>query len=126
MTQWRPGWLRTPGVTIAANLVGAILTFFYFRFIDEGARRGAASVGPWEIAYSLVAFAILSAVGYRLVRRWAGPLWAFDRRASLPPAELPLLRRRALLFPYAVAAVTALGWLLAGFIWGVLWPWLAG
>src|SRR5262249_43525460 len=59
-------------------------------------------------------------------RRWAGPLWAFHRRASLPPAELPLLRRRALLFPYAVAAVTALGWLLAGFIWGVLWPWLAG
>jgi class 3 adenylate cyclase len=37
-----------------------------------------------------------------------------------------MLRRRALSFPYAVAGVTALGWVLAGLLWGVLWPWLAG
>jgi adenylate cyclase len=119
-------WLRTPSLTIAGNLIGAILTFFYFRFIDEGARRGAAPVGPWEIAYSVIAFSILAALGYRMVHHWAGPLWSFDRHGSLPEAELAPLRRRALLFPYAVAAVTALGWLLAGLIWGVLWPWLAG
>ena len=37
-----------------------------------------------------------------------------------------MVRRRALLFPYALAGVSGVGWLLAGVLWGVVWPFLAG
>jgi hypothetical protein len=36
------------------------------------------------------------------------------------------VRRRALQFPWAIAAFNLLGWTLAGLIWGLLWPLLAG
>ena len=32
----------------------------------------------------------------------------------------------ALLFPYVLAGVSVVGWLLAGMLWGVVWPFLAG
>jgi adenylate cyclase len=36
------------------------------------------------------------------------------------------VRRRALQFPYFLAGLSLLGWTVAGLIWGVLWPLLAG
>ena len=36
------------------------------------------------------------------------------------------MRRRALLFPYFLAGLSFTGWTLAGLIWGVAWPLLAG
>lgn len=120
-------WVRIPGVTIPGNLLGATLTFFYFRFIHQGVRSAATPVGPWEIAYSVVAFAALATLGYAIARRWAAPLSAHLARAGeLPELEAPRLRRRALLLPYVVAGVIAIGWILAGVLWGVIWPWLAG
>jgi adenylate cyclase len=127
MTGLHGVWVRIPGFTIAGNLLGAMLTFFYFRFVDLEASRNRPPVGAWELAFSVVAFAGLAVLGYSIVRRWAGPLWGFQRRDGAGPEHgIPLVRRRALLFPYAVAGVTALGWTLAGLLWGVLWPWLAG
>ena len=32
----------------------------------------------------------------------------------------------ALLFPDALAGISVVGWLLAGVLWGVVWPLLAG
>ena len=37
-----------------------------------------------------------------------------------------LVRRRALLYPFVIAAVTLLGWILAGVVWGAVWPLLLG
>jgi adenylate cyclase len=118
-------WVRIRRVTTAGNLLGALLTFFYFRFIDQGV--ASPPVGPWEIAFSVVAFAALSGVAYVISRRWSAPLWAYQRRGgTLSEIEAARLRSLALRVPYTVARLTALGWVLAGLIWGVVWPLLAG
>jgi adenylate cyclase len=117
-------WVRIRRVTFAGNLLGATLTFFYFRFIDQGVE--SPPVGRWEIAYSVVAFAALTVLGNTISRRWTAPISACQARGGARPEEAPLVRRRALLVPYVVSGVTAIGWVLAGVIWGVMWPLLAG
>lgn len=120
-------WRRRPGTTIVSNLLGATLTFFYIRFVDPEIAVAAGRVGLWEVAYTVGAFAALVAVAYAFATRWLAPLLAQQaRRADVPAAEAPLLRRRALLAPYMFAGVTLTAWVLAGIIWGVVWPLLIG
>jgi len=103
--------------TRAANLFGAVMAFVYFRFIDP------MTAGPevaWpEIVFSVVAFTGLTLVGVRIGSRWAAPIGSGDPAA-------PEVRRRALMFPWAMAAVVFGGWVMAGVVWGVVWPLLAG
>ena len=114
---WRP--LRV--TTTAGNLLGAILTFFYFRVVDPESAATAGGVGLIDIAISVAAFVALVTIAYPLGRRWSSPLIGFtgDSAAS------PLARRRALQVPYMFACLTLVGWVLAGLIWGVLWPTVA-
>jgi hypothetical protein len=105
-------WVRIRRVTFAGNLLGGTLTFFYFRFIDQGVE--SPPVGRWEIAYSVVAFAGLTALGYTITRRWTAPISACQVRGGARPEEAPLVRRRALLVPYVVSGVTAIGWCSLG------------
>jgi adenylate cyclase len=99
-------------VTLAGNTLGAILTYSYFRFIDPAMMDLHTVPGRAEIAFSVVAF-----VGLVALR----PVLAADRAT-----DAALVRRRVLLFPFAVAAITLTGWALAGILWGVVWPLLAG
>ena len=117
-------WKRIRLVTTAGNLLGALLTFSYFRFIDQGV--ASPPVGRWEIAFSIVAFALLSGVEYLISRRWTEPLWLYQRRGGPLGPDAAKLHSLALRVPYAVAFLTAIGWILAGFIWGAVWPLLAG
>ncbi|HET9923680.1 MAG TPA: adenylate/guanylate cyclase domain-containing protein, partial [Methylomirabilota bacterium] len=64
--------------------------------------------------------------GYLLGRRWADPLIRWSGPDGVAKSTMDLVRRRALLFPYALAGISVLGWLLAGVLWGVVWPLLAG
>jgi adenylate cyclase len=100
-----------------ANLFGAVMAFVYFRFIDP------VTSGPevtWlDIVFSVMAFTALTMVGARLGTRWAAPIFA-----GTPGS--PHTRRRALLFPWAMAGITFLGWVMAGVIWGVVSPLLFG
>jgi len=103
--------------TRLANLFGAVMAFVYFRFIDPVTSGPAVT---WvEIVFSLTAFTALMVVGVRLGARWAVPMLTGDTGS----AET---RRRALLFPWAVAGFTLLGWVMAGVIWGVVGPLLFG
>src|SRR5262249_45557135 len=101
----------------AANLFGAVMAFVYFRFIDP------VTSGPeftWrEIVFFVVAFTALSIVAARIGMRWAAPMVAGDRTS-------PDAQRRALLFPWIVAGVSLLNWVVAGAIFGVVGPLLAG
>src|SRR5207249_10809076 len=72
-----------------------------------------------EIVFSVVAFTGLTLVGVRIGSRWAAPIGSGDPAA-------PEVRRRALMFPWAMAAVVFGGWVMAGVVWGVVWPLLAG
>ncbi|MGH7416494.1 MAG: adenylate/guanylate cyclase domain-containing protein [Candidatus Rokuibacteriota bacterium] len=112
-------------ISLAGNLLGWMVAFLYFRVVDHT----AASLPPlhWiHLMHSLIVFALLVAVGTLFSRAWTRPL---DRVAEMPllaPAEAELIRRRALLLPYFLAVLNFTGWVLAGLIWGVGWPLLAG
>jgi adenylate cyclase len=112
-------------ILVVGNLLGALVSFSYFRFVDYTAAE-VPEVGILEIGYSIVAFAVLGFIGYRIGRRWAAPLISWRGPEGLPDATIAMVRRRALLFPYALAGISVVGWLLAGVLWGVVWPFLAG
>jgi adenylate cyclase len=78
------------------------------------------------IVYSVLAFALLAGTGYWLGLRWTRPLAEFRERRGAGEHSSPEVRRRAFLVPFAIGALTLLGWALAGVIWGVVWPLLAG
>ena len=108
-------------VTLPANLLGAVLTFGYFRYIDPAAFARRPGLG--ELLYSIVFFGALVGVGYWLGHRWSRPLMA----GPPPPGpEGDDVRRRAIQVPWVFAALHVVGWILAGLIWGLLWPLLAG
>src|SRR5260370_27325759 len=87
------------------TLLGALVSFFYFRFVDSTAAE-LPDVGLLEIAYSIVAFGVLVFIGYRVGRRWADPLISWRRPEGLPDATLAMTRARALLVPYALAGIS--------------------
>ncbi|HEU4437919.1 MAG TPA: adenylate/guanylate cyclase domain-containing protein [Methylomirabilota bacterium] len=114
--------LRILGI---GNLLGALVSFFYFRFVDSTAAE-LPRVGPFEIGYSILAFSFLVSIGYLLGRRWTAPLIRWQRGADLQADSVETVRRRALQFPYALAGISVLGWLVAGVLWGAVWPLLSG
>jgi adenylate cyclase len=111
---------RLSVIMALGNLLGALLTFFYFRMIDPVVASGTPAPGRVEIAFLVVGVGLLSLGGYRLSDWWSRPIYAPE---GWDPS---LVRRRAVLFPYAVAGVTLVGWSLAGLVWGVGWPLLVG
>jgi len=111
--------LRINGI---GNLLGAVLTFVYFRFVDMADARELGMVTPFEIVYFIAGFAALAAGGSIHGVRWARPLIAARAGAALDPD----VRRRAILLPYTFAGITLISWVSAGIIWGVLWPLVAG
>jgi class 3 adenylate cyclase len=102
----------------ARNVVGAVLAFLYFRVIDP--LQGDRPVGWADIVFFVFAVALLGALGIMLGTRAAGPLVHPER------SEPQDIRRAALMFPYTMAALSIIGWTLAGGIWGVFWPWMTG
>jgi adenylate cyclase len=114
---------KLAAATLPANLVGALLAFSYFAFIDSMALPEASS--PGRIAFFVVGFALLALVGDVCIVRWSRVLGS-GGGATMRGPEWAEARRRAVVFPYMVAGVTACGWLLAGLIWGVVRPLMAG
>ncbi len=87
-------------VALGASLLGAIVTFLYFRYVDVG--TSAPRPGPGELLFSGVAFAVLGAIGLFLSNRWLRPLLRHrdgsrlaDRRARPPARPAPALCHRA-------------------------------
>jgi adenylate cyclase len=108
---------------LLGNLVGGLLIWFYFRFVDFTAPQFRVRVSRSEIAFFVVAFAALISIGVVGGSRWARPLGG-PIPDSGPGAEL--VRRRALLVPYVFAALSFAGWIGAGITWGVLYPLIWG
>jgi adenylate cyclase len=105
---------------LAGNVLGAMITGFYFNRIDPRATEAASAPMARPLPFFVVGVALIAAVGYLLGRWWLRPLGD----PGDPPSRLA--RRRALLVPYALAAITFAAWLMAGVLWGVVGPLLAG
>ncbi len=115
------GQFRFAHISVPANLLGALVTFAYFRFIDPGALTGSPGLG--EILYFVVFFGALVGVANWLGNRWGRPL----RQRPIPPGSAgDEVRRRAGQVPWVIAGLHLVGWTLAGLIWGVMWPMIAG
>jgi len=113
-------------ILLVGNLLGAIVAFLYFRVVDRASGLGLPPVRWFDVIVSLIIFAMLVGVGVWLSVPWTRPLNRVRELHSLPPAEAELVRRRALQFPYFLAGLSFVGWTMAGLIWGVVWPLLAG
>ena len=112
----RPRPLLTP-LIVAANGVGAIVTYCYFMFIDLP-RQHPHTVGTAaDIAFFVVSLTVLLALGIWLTLPMRVP--ALDQRVDV---DDPGIRRRAVALPVRVAGISALGWFVAGLVWSVLWP----
>jgi adenylate cyclase len=110
-------------ISIPANLLGALVTYAYLRFIDPGAVSSGRAPGAGEILYFVVFFGGLVGFANWLGNRWSRPL----RRRPVPPGPAgAAIRRRAGQVPWMIAALHLVGWTLAGLIWGVMWPLIAG
>jgi adenylate cyclase len=112
-------------ISAIGNLLGAIVAFLYFRVIDIEAAN-APPVGVREIVYSILIFAALVGIGQWYNSRWMAPLARAGSGEPLAPGEVAVVRRRALLFPYFVAGLTATGWVMAGLIYSIGLPLLLG
>jgi len=110
-------------IQLLGNLVGALLTWFYFRFVDFTAPQFQAQISRREILFNVVSFAALISAGIVWGSRWARPLDGTDPAASADPE---LVRRRAIMVPYMFGALAFAGWIGAGLIWGVLYPLIWG
>lgn len=97
-----------------------MITAFYFNRIDPHAVALGSGPPARTLPFFVIGFAVIAAVGYGIGRRWFRPL---DEPGDPPSA---VARRRALLLPHAMAALTFAGWVLAGALWGVVGPLLAG
>ncbi len=104
---------------LLGNLVGALLTWFYFRFVDFTAPQFQAPISRAEIVFFVVGFGALISAGIVWGSRWARPLEDADPASTAPTL---LVRRRAIMVPYVFAALSFAGWIMAGLVWGVLYP----
>ena len=115
---------RLRAMTVLGNLVGAVLTFAYFRFVDVSNESAAAPLQPRELIYFLAGFVFLAFLCTYLGARWLRPVTGL---VAAPPAgsEGDRVRRRALMVPAALALLSFASWVLAWLIWGVAWPLLS-
>ncbi len=120
-----PGSMRRRMLFVSApvNLSGAVLVFIYYRWVDHHALAYSRMPAAGELIYFVVAFVALGIVGYWLNVRWSAPVRDSVRAGGTLSG---LARRRALQVPFGQARVSAIGWLLATIIWGVVWPLIEG
>jgi class 3 adenylate cyclase len=114
---------RTARTVAVGNLLGAVVTFHYFTFIDVSGRRGSDVNFVASILYFALSFAVAVVVAQITSWRSTGPLRAWARDGGAPDL---VVRQRAIALPFVMARVSAIGWLLAGIAWAVVWPAIIG
>jgi adenylate cyclase len=119
MTDIERVFARLTWTQLFGNLVGAVLTWFYFRFVDFTAPQFQARISRGEIAFFVVCFGALIVSATFWGSHWSRPLGRSDPTSG---PDAMLVRRRAIMLPYVFGALAFAGWIGAGVIWGVLYP----
>ena len=105
-------------VLLPANLLGAVVSFAYFTFVDAMTAVPTQTPVRGAVVSFVVGFTLIAVLVTVWINRWARVLDQIDGRY---PTSVEA-RRRALMLPYALAGITFCGWALAGLLWGVLRP----
>src|SRR4030095_11636222 len=113
-------WLQV-AVLVPANLVGALVSFTYFAFVDPLAPPRTYEIGG-AVRFFAVGFTLLSVGVAVWSDRWSRVLNPVARRY---PTSIDA-RRRALLLPYSLAGIVFCAWALAGLLFGVIRPLMIG
>jgi adenylate cyclase len=113
-------WLQI-AVLVPANLIGAVVSFTYFSFVDQLAPPRSYEFSG-AVRFFVLGFALLAAMVWIWADRWSRILDPVDGRW---PTSLEA-RRRALLLPYALAGIVFCAWALAGLLFGVIRPLMIG
>ncbi len=111
---------------LIGNLLGALLDFFYFQFIDASAPPVDRRLPRDLLVYFISVFGLAVGIGLVVSRRWRRPLRDWIAGSAQGEVTEAIVRRRALILPYAMAAVSLAGWTLAGVAFGVVRPWVLG
>ena len=104
--------------SLPANILGALLAFGYFQFIDPRAVALGHRPSAGQLLFFVVGTTVLIAAGNWLGHWLARPL---SQGLPAPGPGGDKARRLAVQLPWVMAGITLLGWVLAGLIWGVLW-----
>ena len=115
-----PAWLQV-AVLVPANLIGALVSFTYFTFVDHLTPPRTDGLAG-AIRFFIVGFVLLVAIASVWTNRWTRILNPVDGRW---PTSMEA-RRRALLLPYAIAGIIFCAWALAGLLFGVIRPLMLG
>lgn len=113
-------WLQMV-VLVPANLIGAVVSFTYFTFVDWLTPDGSDEL-VGSMLFFLVGFALLSGLVSVWANRWSRVLDPVNGRM---PTSMEA-RRRALQLPYALAGIVFVAWALAGLLFGVIRPLMIG
>ena len=114
-------------VTIAGNLIGASLTFLYFSYINVDLKmsQGVDSMFNYVIFF-IIGTAFIFAVIVTIDHRWSRPLFdnlQGEKSRGTSDNEYPEgLRRKALQLVPMLTGSTFIGWIMAGFIFGMIMP----
>ena len=119
--------LKLTIMTIAGNLIGALLTFLYFAYVNEGIYSySSAELQFHYMIYFVVGTAAIFVTIILMLRRWTRPLDNFignhSRISDLNPDEAEQLRRKALHHVPMMTAASLFGWIMAAFIFGMFMP----
>jgi adenylate cyclase len=105
-------------VLLPANLLGALVSFAYFTFVDAMTAASAQASVRGAVASFIVGFAVIAGLTIVAIIRWARILEPVDGHYPTSTEA----RRRALMLPYVLAGITFCGWAAAGLLWGVVRP----
>jgi adenylate cyclase len=109
---------RLSALLVGGNFFGAVLVFLYFSFIDIQAQAAAPRLG------ASIVFFVVSLVVVIVLTTFLS--WRLNRPLTSLEAMSVEAQQRAVGLPFLIARSTALGWLLAGIAWSVVWPALVG
>ena len=113
-------------IQIVGNLIGALLTYLYFSKINPVFHARHETIPFYAHLFFIIGtFFIILSVGF-FVKKWGSPLMKFLKDETTidsldDPSSCKLKSRAIQMAPFS-AILTFLGWLSAGFIFGLLEP----
>ena len=120
--RWKLSLLSAVG-----NTIGAVLAFLYFSYINVSPYQSLNNeINIYHIIYFIISTAMLFLLLMLAVHRWTRPINDFIKHNvsidDLDANAAEQLRRKALQMVPITTAASLLGWLMAGFIFGMFMP----